>query len=303
MDSGTVQDSSLSAARISLIEMGAGQPIVDMAEARPSRGLASLVGRYVGYRLDGFPPGTHLGLPSAYLTIVISLGAPTEVRAVHDGYAGTASFRALVGGLHTKPAMIVHDGSQFGVQISMTPAGARSLLGLPAAELGSVIVTLDDLLPASGELVERMAAAPAWSSRFAVLDDVLTRNLGRGRVLPEGPLLHAWNRIVGSAGQVRVGELARELGWSRRHLGERFRREYGLTPKDAARVSRFDRSRTLLERPDRPTLAEVAAACGYADQSHLAREWNDLAGRPPSEWIAGEDLPIVQDRTGAPVAA
>lgn len=279
------------------------QPVTDMAWARPSPGLRPLVSQYVGYRLEGHPPGTHLGLPSASITIVISLGAPTDIRTWHTGTRAPAGFQALVGGLHTKPAEIVHDGSQYGVQLELTPDGSRSLFGMPAGELAGAVVPLDEMLPATAGLVERMAAAPGWSGRFAVLEDVLARHAGRRSALPEGPLPHAWNRIVGSGGRIRVGELAREIGWSRRHLGERFRQEYGLAPKDAARVTRFHRSRRLLERPDRPPLSELAAISGYADQSHLAREWNDLAGRPPSEWIADEELPFVQDEAGKPVAA
>jgi AraC-like DNA-binding protein len=69
-------------------------------------------------------------------------------------------------------------------------------------------------------------------------------------------------------------------------------------------VVRFERSWLMLRRlersrrhlhSDRPSLAEVAAACGYDDQAHLAHEWKHLAGCPPSAWLAGEELPFVQD--------
>ena len=35
-------------------------------------------------------------------------------------------------------------------------------------------------------------------------------------------------------------------------------------------------------------LADLAADCGYYDQAHLAREFRDLAGLPPSTWLAEE---------------
>ena len=80
----------------------------------------------------------------------------------------------------------------------------------------------------------------------------------------------------------------------RRHLTEQFRRSYGIGPKECARVIRFERARALLGSGRRPTLAEVAAACGYADQSHLTRDWKRFAGSTPSAWLADE-LPYVQD--------
>jgi len=89
---------------------------------------------------------------------------------------------------------------------------------------------------------------------------------------------------------VRVSALAAGTGWSDRHLTSRFRAEIGLTPKAAARVIRFDRAKRLLIRcADTGTrLADLAVACGYFDQAHLAREFRALAGCPPSQWLAEE---------------
>lgn len=276
-----------------------GTLVVDAAMARPAARLAPLVRSYVGYRFEGFAPGTHLGLPSRDLTVVISLGAPIRVAGMPSEGQPPAAFQALAGGLHTRPARIAHDGDQYGVQLELTPLGARSLLGLPAGALGPAVVDLGELLgPAAAELCDRMAAAPDWTARFAVLDRILGRRAERHDDVTPAEVARAWHVIVASGGTARVSDVAAEVGWSRRHLGERFAREYGLTPKAAARVVRFGRSRALLGRADRPSFAAVAATCGYADQSHLDREWNALAGCPPSAWLAAEELPSVQDTVG-----
>jgi AraC-like DNA-binding protein len=66
----------------------------------------------------------------------------------------------------------------------------------------------------------------------------------------------------------------------------------GLAPKQAARVVRFQRAARLLvpwagdAAPAAPSIAEVAAACGYADHAHLVREFRALAGCTPSEFLA-----------------
>lgn len=274
-------------------------PVTDAAMARPAPHLAGLVRSYVGYRYEGFASGTHLGLPSRDLTVVLSLGAPIRVDQTPAGERGPRDYRALVGGLHTSPAHIGHDGDQYGVQLELTPLGARTLLGLAAAALAGTVADLGEFLgPTAAELCERMAAVPTWPARFAVLDRVLGR-VARDRVGgwaggPQDEVGRAWHVIVASGGAARVGEVASQVGWSRRHLGERFAREYGITPKAAARVVRFERSTAVLRRADRPSLATVAATCGYADQSHLDREWNALAGCPPSVWLAAEELPSVQ---------
>ncbi|HEY0537093.1 MAG TPA: helix-turn-helix domain-containing protein [Actinoallomurus sp.] len=282
--------------------MSSSAPVTERAEVIPPAHLAPLVARYSGYRYEGLPPGTHLGLPSPYLTIVLSLGKPTRTAVMPDRRQAPAEFAALAGGLHTRAALIEHDGDQYGVQLALTPAGARSLLGMPAGELASVVVPLDGLLPTrAGELIERMGEAPTWAARFAVLDEVLAHDAGR-RPAPPDELCHAWRLLTERGGRVRIADLAAEIGWSRRHLAARFTAEYGLTPKEAARVVRFECSKRLLQRRDRPSLADVAAACGFYDQAHLAREWNDFGGCPPSAWLTGEDLPFIQDGEAEPGA-
>jgi transcriptional regulator GlxA family with amidase domain len=101
-----------------------------------------------------------------------------------------------------------------------------------------------------------------------------------------------WQALLSARGEVSISGLARETGWTSRHLGARFRAEIGLSPKAAARVVRFDRARRLLQRRvaagGAPALADLAAACGYYDQAHLAREFRSLAGCPPSHWVTEE---------------
>ena len=95
------------------------------------------------------------------------------------------------------------------------------------------------------------------------------------------------------------------MGWSGRNLSKRFGLDIGLSPKAAARVVRFDRTRRLLQRhagAGTPfTLAAMAATGGYYDQAHLAREFRALAGCPPSRWVA-EELRNVQAVGAVPAA-
>ncbi len=59
----------------------------------------------------------------------------------------------------------------------------------------------------------------------------------------------------------------------------------------AARVIRFHRARHVLQRNvggGRPNIAGVAAQCGYFDQAHLNRDWQQFTGLSPTNWIAHE---------------
>ncbi len=265
---------------------------------RPHPALRGLVAGAVGYAQDGLAPGTHRGLPSPSLTLVVTLDEPLDVAAHPDPAQAPGRYDALLGGLHTTPALIRHPGRQAGLQLSLTPLGARRLLGLPAGELAALDLDPADVLGGT-ELVERVRAAATWGERFAAAEDVLRRAARDGDPAPE--VAEAWRLTLAGGGRLRVADIARRVGWSERHLTARFRAETGLGPKQAARVVRFDRARRVLTASPRPDLAGLAAATGYADQAHLTRDWRAFTGLPPLRWRAAE-FGFVQD-SPAPTAA
>lgn len=271
-------------------------PVAEVVARRARAGASPWISSYVGYRYEGFDPGTHTGMPGPSLTFIISLGDPVDIVGM-PGVQPPGRFQAFVGGLHTGPARIAHDGTQYGVAVDLTPLGARALYGMPAGELAAQVVDLDEVLgPGARSLPDRLASLATWGERLAVLDAVLdaTARAADGTTAPPPEVGAAFRLLVDSGGRADVGRVADAVGWSRRHLAERFRTEIGLAPKATARVARFDRARRLVARRRHRTLADVAAEAGYADQAHFNREFRELAGRTPREWLA-EELPSVQD--------
>ncbi len=269
-------------------------PTHEFATGIPHPRLRPFVTGYTGYRLTGLTPGEHAGLPSRSLTFIVAFDDPLDVATTPDD-ADRDAYWGMLAGLHARPARVRHRGRQHGVQLAITPAGATALFGVPAAELASMAVHLDDVAPAfAAQLVDRLSAARSWRARWAILDAVFLAVV-HDEVATTPQLEQAWSRLVASHGLIGIAELAAEVGWSRRHLAQRFRETFGLSPKVLARVVRFERAQQLLRLPTRPSLAGVAAACGYADQAHMTREWNELAGRPPSSWLDDETIQFVQD--------
>ncbi len=275
------------------------EPKTGWLKRTPAPALANAVGQYIGYRLVDHPAGVHRGLPSQNLTFIVSIGPPIDVIAQTDPGQSPDKYRCVLSGLQASHALIAHDGHQEGVAIELTPAGCRALFGLPAAALWNTSLELSDVAgPVGVELWERLQEAVTWDERFGVVDEVLCRLL---REVPLEPALHrAWHLVASSDGTTPVGEIAATIGWTRQHLARRFAGEFGLTPKLAARVVRFERARRMIEpRPPQVSIAQVAAVCGYYDQAHLTRDFVALAGCPPGR-LGDGDLPSVQDadRTG-----
>lgn len=255
---------------------------------RPAPALASVIDCYVGYRYEGLAPGVHRGLPSHHLTFIVSLENPVQTLALPGAAKSPAACQGFVSGLQTSPSLIRREQLEHGIAVELTPLGARAVLGMPASELASNVVDLADLLGARGrELVERLVEADGWSARFAILDEVLSSGLRRDAGDVQREVAHAWTSVV-SGMDAPVESLAEDVGWSRRHLSERFRREVGLPLRQLRRVVRFERSCALLRTGGYRSLSDVAVEEGYFDQAHLNREWSALAGCTPAEWRAEE---------------
>jgi AraC-like DNA-binding protein len=276
------------------------EPVEEWARHRPPSMLRPYVAFYSGFRQRGQRPARHVGLPSPYLTVILTLDDPLVVERHPDPAQPAEAYDAMVGGLHIRPATVVHEGAQSGVQIGLSPLGSRALLGLPAGEVAGIDVTAEDVLgPVARRWLDAVRAAQTWPERFAALDEALVAAVvAAGERCGVAAEVHpdvarAWSIILNGAGRVPVGEIAREVSRGERHLRQLFDHEIGLSPKQASRVVRFDRARRMIQEGSHRTLADVAAACGYADHAHLVHDFHDLAGAAPSRWLA-EELRNVQ---------
>jgi AraC-like DNA-binding protein len=274
---------------------GSGPLVNEQAWRLAAGGLRDYVDGYVGFRQAGVEPARHRGLPSPSVTLIFTLDDPLVIAAHPDSGQPPGVFESVIGGLHTVPAIITHDGRQSGIQLGLSPLGARALLRVHAGELAGIDVPAAEVLgPLAAEIRDRLRSAASWRSRFAILDEVLLARVQAGgrRAEVSDEVSYAWRRLLASGGTDSVSALAAETGWSDRHLRARFRAETGLAPKTAARVIRFDRARRLLQRRASAAqplrLAELAVSCGYFDQAHLDREFGLLAGCSPTSWLAEE---------------
>lgn len=278
----------------------------DFAVAAPDS--APGVAAMVGYRNRDAPDSVHLGLPSATLTLILSLDDGVEAADTPDRLADARPSPVLLGGLHTRATHVNQRPGQSGVQVSVHPLASRALFGVPGAELAvgeSDGFDASDLLGrAATEVHERLTEAPGWDASFALVRHYLVaRHRDLDAVAPRSEVVHAWELLARSHGRFPVAELAREVGVSARHLGTLFHREVGRSPKTVATLMRFEYARTLITQDvhvhGRARLAEVAVEAGYSDQAHLNREFVRFTGLSPGSWLIRE-FRNIQDVARAP---
>lgn len=84
-------------------------------------------------------------------------------------------------------------------------------------------------------------------------------------------------------GNVSISAVAQMCNLSRGYFIRAFRETTGMTPYQWVLRERIDRARDLLRASNTP-LAEVAIACGFADQSHFTRVFAGIVGTTPGNW-------------------
>jgi AraC-like DNA-binding protein len=258
----------------------------ELAEGEPAPALRPYLSRpYMGFAEQRPGPMRRREVPSGSIVLVVNFGPPFRISGRRDP-AGEEHRSSFLAGLADEYAITEYVGTSHGIQVDLTPLGAHLALGLPMSDLANRVVQLEDVLgPAAGRLTEALYEAPGWQARFDLLDAALGARLAAARP-PSPDVAWAWRRLVDASGGVEIGALTNQLGCSRRHLIARFREQVGLPPKALARILRFNRVVALLGGDDDARLAEIAQTCGYYDQSHLNRDFRDLAGITPGEFLA-----------------
>jgi AraC-like DNA-binding protein len=254
---------------------------------RPSR-LAGVT--MAGFRGRGADVVDYLAVPPPAVMLAVEFG---DGRLVIQDAACRKRRGSLAAGLAPGAARVRARGGVGCVQVRLAPAAALAVLGVPLVELSHTVVTLADLWGQDvARIEEQLHQARSWEHRFGIIDAALARRRDAGPPVA-AEVAVAWERIVTSSGQIRVDQLAGEVGWSRQRLWSRFHSQVGLTPKRATRLVRFDRAAHRLAAGASP--ARVAAEGGYADQSHLHREVRDFVEMTPTvvadqPWLAVDDV-------------
>jgi AraC-like DNA-binding protein len=272
----------------------------EFVTAAPPPALAGQVIRLTGYADRAPAPVTFRELPCTYVPVIIDMDAGWSIADGRRPERPPERLGSFVAGLTDGPVIVSHGGSARCLQVDLAPLAARRLLGLPMSELANRSVSLEDVLgPSAAELAGRVADAPGWPERFALVERALAARLAEAPAVDPG-VTWSLGVLSGSGGRAPIGALAGELGWSHRRLIARFRDAVGMPPKRVARILRFERLTALIGADPSIGWARAAAECGFADQAHLAREVRDLSGLTPTRLVADPTVNSVQDRPEDP---
>jgi AraC-like DNA-binding protein len=202
--------------------------------------------------------------------------------------------RNFLVGQMTGPILISPCGAVELLGIRFQPGGTRPFLDVPAHEVTDRVVDLGALSSKLERgLLRACADAQTLAGRVAAAAAFLSSRITAQK--HDAQLLALAATIIDRSGLVSVDQLASDAGVSSRQLERRFQREIGLGPKLLARILRFQQVFRAVEQCD-AAWADVAVECGYYDQAHLIRDFNQFAQQTPAVLFASQ-TPLTESFT------
>jgi len=201
----------------------------------------------------------------------------------------TPQHRAIIVGVWTGPIELIAPNGYDTVGIRIRPGAMPSFWREPAHAFANTVVDADSVWGATlGELQNRLAEAPDAASRLTAIRTALYQRLRVHRGAAA-----AWAAAITAAhGNVSISALANASAITTRQLERVFLNEIGVSPKMFSRIKRFQRALWQSQASPRrsgpdgqPTARrwiDIACECGYADQSHLIRDFAQFAGETPT---------------------
>ena len=248
-------------------------------EIPPSGALCRVVECF--WTLEGEAQGGASGperiLPDGCIELILNFGAEFEQHCDDGPRLQPRNF--LVGQM-TGPIVISPTGRVELMGIRFHPGGTLPFMRVPLHEITDQVVEVGSLSSKlERDLMRVTASASSLPEKIRAVETLLTDYLINNK--HDSWLITLAGRIVESRGLVSVDQLANDAGVSSRQLERRFLREVGVGPKLLGRIIRFQQVFRAVEHCN-AAWAEIAIECGYYDQAHLIRDFNQFAEQTPA---------------------
>jgi len=171
------------------------------------------------------------------------------------------------------------------------PAGINKLLGIPADELRDHIVETGEIFGKKGvEIEERLAGETTVHDKLILLNsffiDLVSKRASENELFISASI----NFILKYKGLLSIADLVKFTGYTERHIERKFMEQIGINPKKFASIVKLHSFlRYTNNRTNDISLTEIVYKAGYADQSHLIKDFKKYTGMTPNLYLNKAD--------------
>jgi AraC-like DNA-binding protein len=255
---------------------------------RPIAPLTAYVDTLWASERNALPHRREFNLPTGCADIVIPLldGQAITRFADADDAQGTHFHGAVIQGAQDRTYQRSTEGASSVVGVHFKPGGAAAFFAGALPDLRNRTVLLEEVWgPSAAALRQELQDTAGLHARLLRLEAYLLARL-KHAASPDAVAFAALHAFAQEPTRAAIEPVQRASGLGPAQFIARFEQAVGLTPKRYARVLRFNSLIEGLALKPASDWAQVAADAGYADQSHLIREFKRLAGITPTAYRA-----------------
>lgn len=191
----------------------------------------------------------------------------------------------------TKYKDLITNGSFSLIAVVFQPYFLNILLRISAKEVQNQIVSVEDVVKNGMQVFqEKLFNKTDPGSIINDLNVYFTQFLSK-IINSDYDLIKATQKyIIQNKGIITLKDLEHFTGYSERQIERKFQNYIGLSPKKYSNIARLHYFLSLMKtNSNEKSITELSYSAGYADQSHLIKEFNNNIGLTPSQYLKTEN--------------
>jgi AraC-like DNA-binding protein len=224
-------------------------------------------------------------LPDGSMDLLIDLTeTPKKLFHNEEGSSYTTYNKSWLSGMKTEYILIDASVSTM-IGVHFKPGGAYPFFNLPVSELNNTTIETDILWNIDIHYIrDEILSCESIQNKFLVLEKHFQAK-GKGKTEPNIFIQYAIDQLQHSPQLWTIERLAAKTGFTQKHLINLFKKYIGLSPKQFARIARFQKVIAGLEQQQPVEWTSIAYDCGYYDQAHFIKEFQSFSGINPSSYL------------------
>ena len=188
----------------------------------------------------------------------------------------------IIVGPHVNRHSIIPRRNHLMIKVGFQPGRLYRFLGVPMHELlcKDAFNAMEFLGKEMDEVNEKLQKATSFTEMKLIIETFLLNHISKlkqalliDKILP---------LIIKKRGLIKIDQLASQSCLSVRQFERVFQQRIGLPPKYFSRLVRFAQAWIIKEQQPDCSWTKIAHKCGYFDQMHLIRDFQEFAGVNPS---------------------
>lgn len=200
---------------------------------------------------------------------------------------------AMVIGQRTKSYYILPIGDVDTFAICFYPIGFVNFVKTPLEKLVDKETPISELFgqAEAHELEQQMIQAIDTQQRINIIETFFLKILNEKNTI-SSIVKSTVDALLKTNGTTQINVLLKDKISKKRQLERHFRKQIGISPKQLGKAIRLQTTLNLLLNKKSETLTNIAYESDYFDQNHFIKDFKDLVGVTPKEFLNNESMAL-----------